>query len=141
MEGYSAAQAARRWLEDNGATAAVSGAKQESARNDAEERSGRRQTGPVARRAPTNKWAVLGLVAIGTFMTTLDASIVNISLPSIAHTFHTPIGGAAEWVITAYLVVIASTLLTFGRVSDLIGRKPVSVAGLVLFRLGSAFCN
>src|SRR5882672_4219005 len=42
------------------------------------------------------RWAVLTLVALGTFMTTLDASIVNISLPSIARTFHTPIGGAVE---------------------------------------------
>jgi MFS family permease len=42
------------------------------------------------------RWAVLGLVALGTFMTTLDASIVNISLPSIARTFHTPITGAVE---------------------------------------------
>jgi hypothetical protein len=44
-------------------------------------------------------------------------------------------------VIIAYLVVIAATLLTFGRVSDLIGRKPVWVAGLVLFTLGSALCG
>jgi len=87
------------------------------------------------------KWAVLGLVALGTFMTTLDASIVNISLPSIARTFHTPIGGAVEWVIIAYLVVIAATLLTFGRLSDLVGRKPVWMAGLAIFTLGSICCG
>src|SRR5882724_2774918 len=87
------------------------------------------------------KWAVLGLVALGTFMTTLDASIVNISLPSIARTFHTPIGGAVEWVIIAYLVVIAATLLTFGRLSDLVGRKPVWMAGLAVFTLGSICCG
>jgi len=44
----------------------------------------------------TGKWAVLTLVALGTFMTALDASIVNINLPSIARTFHAPIGGAVE---------------------------------------------
>jgi MFS family permease len=44
-------------------------------------------------------------------------------------------------VIIADLVVIAATLLTFGRVSDLIGRKPVWRAGLVLFTLGSALCG
>src|SRR6267142_1005264 len=87
------------------------------------------------------KWAVLGLVALGTFMTTLDASIVNISLPSIARTFHTPLGGAVEWVIVAYLVVIAATLLTFGRLSDLVGRKPVWMAGLAVFTLGSICCG
>src|SRR5882672_5549761 len=87
------------------------------------------------------KWAVLVLVAIGTFMTALDASIVNISLPSIARTFHTPIGGAVEWVIVAYLVVIAATLLTFGRLSDLVGRKPLWMAGLAVFTLGSICCG
>jgi EmrB/QacA subfamily drug resistance transporter len=87
------------------------------------------------------RWAVLALVALGTFMTTLDASIVNISLPSIARTFHTPIGGAVEWVIIAYLVVIAATLLTFGRLSDLLGRKPVWMAGLAVFTLGSIWCG
>ena len=87
------------------------------------------------------RWAVLTLVALGTFMTTLDASIVNISLPSIARTFHTPIGGAVEWVIIAYLVVMAATLLTFGRLSDLVGRKPVWVTGLAIFTLGSIFCG
>src|SRR6267142_1820971 len=89
----------------------------------------------------SGKWAVLALVALGTFMTTLDASIVNISLPSIARMFHTPIDGAVEWVIIAYLVVIAATLLTFGRLSDLVGRKPIWMAGLAVFTLGSICCG
>jgi len=74
---------------------------------------------------PVNPWLTFTLVAVGTFMIMLDASIVNISLPSIARTFHTPLGGAIEWVIIAYLVTIAATLLTFGRLSDLVGRKPL----------------
>ena len=84
---------------------------------------------------------MLALVALGTFMTALDASIVNISLPSIARTFRMPIGGAVQWVIIAYLVVIAATLLTFGRLSDLVGRKRVWMAGLAIFTLGSIFCG
>jgi hypothetical protein len=64
---------------------------------------------------PYHKWAVLALVAVGAFMSALDASIVNVGLPSIARTFRTPIGGAVEWVIIIYLVVVAGTLLTFGR--------------------------
>src|SRR5207237_5817188 len=43
-----------------------------------------------------HKWAVLALVAVGTFMTALDASIVNIGLPSIARAFRAPVGGAVE---------------------------------------------
>jgi len=78
-----------------------------------------------------HKWAVLALVAVGTFMTALDASIVNIGLPSIARTFRAPVGGAVEWVIIVYLVVIAGTLLTFGRLSDLIMWVPGSLVFLV----------
>ena len=63
---------------------------------------------PAQREGPVSPWATFLLVAIGTFMTMLDASIVNISLPSIARTFHTPLGGAIEWVIIAYLVTIAA---------------------------------
>src|SRR6266516_7145944 len=88
-----------------------------------------------------NKWAVLAIVAIGVFMATLDSSIVNISLPTIARYFGVPLSGEVEWVIIAYLVVTAGILLTAGRISDMIGRKPVWVAGLTIFTLGSAFCG
>jgi EmrB/QacA subfamily drug resistance transporter len=88
-----------------------------------------------------NKWAVLAIVAIGVFMATLDSSIVNISLPTIAHYFGTALTGAVEWVIIAYLVVIAGVLLTIGRLADMIGRKPIWVAGLIIFTAGSAICG
>jgi EmrB/QacA subfamily drug resistance transporter len=88
-----------------------------------------------------SKWAVLGIVAIGVFMSTLDSSIVNISLPAIAHYFGVPLSGAVEWVVIAYLVIIAAVLLTIGRFADMIGRKPVWVSGLVIFTLGSALCG
>jgi MFS family permease len=88
-----------------------------------------------------NPWIIFALVAVGTFMIMLDASIVNISLPSIARTFHTPVGGAIEWVIIAYLITIAGTLLTFGRLSDMVGRRPIWLAGLALFTLGSGACG
>src|SRR5258708_34348865 len=86
---------------------------------------------------PGNPWITFALVAVGTFMIMLDASIVNISLPSIAKTFHTPVGGAIEWVIISYLVMIAATLLTFGRLSDMVGRKPIWLGGVGSFFVGS----
>lgn len=92
------------------------------------------------RKAP-NKWAVLAILAIGIFMATLDSSIVNISLPTIAHYFGVPLSGAVEWVVIAYLVVIAGVLLTTGRLADIIGRKWIWAAGLIVFTSGSAICG
>src|SRR5881275_1390062 len=74
--------------------------------------------------AQMNKWIVLALASAATFMTTLDGSIVNIGLPSIAHNFHVGVSGATEWIIIGYL--------------DMIGRKPIFLTGLVVFMLGSA---
>ena len=89
----------------------------------------------------TGKWTLFVLVAVGVFMATLDTSIVNISLPSIAAHFRVPLNGAIEWVIIAYLVVVAASLLTAGRLADLIGRKSLWLSGLVIFTAGSALCG
>ena len=60
-------------------------------------------------------------------MTSLDSSIVNIALPSIAHGFGVPVSGSIEWILDGYLVVIAATLLTFGRMA---GNARVTIAML-----------
>ena len=88
-----------------------------------------------------NKWIVFAILAVGIFMATLDSSIVNISLPTIAHFFGFPLSGAIEWVIIAYLVVTAGVLLTVGRLADMIGHKPIWAAGLIIFTVGSAICG
>ena len=88
-----------------------------------------------------NKWVVFVILAVGIFMATLDSSIVNISLPTIARFFGVPLSGAVEWVIIAYLVVTAGVLLTVGRIADTIGRKPIWAAGLIIFTVGSAICG
>ncbi len=93
---------------------------------------------PTSLRGEPNKWTVLMTLGIGIFMATLDSSIVNISLPTIAGYFHVPLNGDIEWVIIAYLVVIAAVLLTIGRLADLTGRKILFVLGLIVFTLGSA---
>jgi MFS family permease len=100
-----------------------------------------RAIGANLRREVATPWITFSLVAVGTFMIMLDTSIVNISLPSIAQTFRAPIGGAIEWIIIAYLVTIAGTLLTFGRLSDMVGRKPIWLSGMALFTLGSGVCG
>lgn len=91
--------------------------------------------------AEINKWAILILAASSGFITTLDGSIVNIGLPAISQTFHVGISGAIEWIIIGYLVTIATTLLTFGRLADMLGRKPIFMAGLIIFVLGSVLCG
>jgi EmrB/QacA subfamily drug resistance transporter len=52
-----------------------------------------------------------------------------------------PLSGSMEWVVIGYLVVIASLLLTFGRLADVVGRKLLLLAGLAVFTLGSALCG
>jgi EmrB/QacA subfamily drug resistance transporter len=88
-----------------------------------------------------SKWHVLGIVGTGVFMCTLDSSIVNVSLPAIAAHFGVPVGAEVEWVIIAYLVIIASTLLTVGRLADRLGHRPIWLAGLTVFTVGSALCG
>lgn len=109
------------------------------------------QTPPAAPRSPgasatatpiePGKWAVFVVVAIGVLMATLDSSIVNISLPTMARAFARPVNGALQWVVIAYLLVIVALLLTAGRLGDMFGRKPIWQAGLALFTLGSGLCG
>ena len=97
-----------------------------------------------ARRAITlgnrYKWLAMLTVAIGTFMSTLDASIVNVSLPTIMTSLHTDLP-TVQWVVSIYLLMVTGLLLTLGRLADLIGRKPIFIVGMVIFTIGSLFCG
>jgi EmrB/QacA subfamily drug resistance transporter len=79
-------------------------------------------------------------VAIGTFMSSLDASVVNVALPVIQNGFRVPLS-TVEWVVTAYLLVTSSLLLPFGKLSDIFGHKKVYITGFVVFSLGSLACG
>jgi EmrB/QacA subfamily drug resistance transporter len=83
----------------------------------------------------------MGIVGLGIFMATLDSSIVNISLPKISLSFLAPLNGLVEWVIIAYLIVIASLLLILGRLSDMVGQKLLWLLGLVIFTGSSILCG
>jgi EmrB/QacA subfamily drug resistance transporter len=84
-------------------------------------------------------WITLN-IWIGAFMSTLDASIVNISLPTIVRSLNTDLTAVA-WVVMAYLIVITGCLLVMGRLSDLFGQKQIYLLGFLAFTLGSAFCG
>lgn len=86
------------------------------------------------------KWWVLAVVGIGTFMSALDGSVVNTALPIIGRETHSPLP-TLEWVILVYLLTIISTLLMFGRLSDIYGRKRFYLAGMSVFVIGSALCG
>jgi EmrB/QacA subfamily drug resistance transporter len=82
---------------------------------------------------------IMMTVAIGTFMATLDSSVVNIALPSIRIHFNASLS-LVEWVIMAYLLVISSLLLIFGKLGDLYGHKCIYVSGFAVFTAGSVLC-
>ncbi len=83
------------------------------------------------------KWWVLIAVGVGSFMTALDGSVVNTILPIVSRAFGANLT-TIEWVVTVYLLVVSGLLLSFGRLGDMRGHKPVYIAGFVLFVAGSA---
>ncbi|HET9599202.1 MAG TPA: MFS transporter, partial [Anaeromyxobacteraceae bacterium] len=85
-------------------------------------------------------WSAFSAVAVGTFMSTLDGSIVNVALPSVRAAFGASIAGVG-WVVTVYLLVISSSLLAAGRLGDLLGYRRVYVGGMLVFTLASALCG
>jgi len=88
----------------------------------------------------TQNWLIFLMVAIGIFMATLDGSIVNIALPSIMADFGVPLA-TVQWVVMIYLLTVTSLLLSFGRLSDIQGRRIIYSSGLFLFSIGSLFCG
>ncbi|HKN93188.1 MAG TPA: MFS transporter [Thermoleophilaceae bacterium] len=81
-------------------------------------------------------WALLVLLCVAQFMVILDVTVVNVALPSIGH----DLGFAPrdlQWVVTTYVLFTGGLLLLGGRVADLLGRRHVFIAGLVLFTAAS----
>jgi EmrB/QacA subfamily drug resistance transporter len=95
----------------------------------------------VAARTPThdhhvNPWLVLVLVCMAQFMVVLDATIVNVALPSIQQDLEMS-DADLQWVVNAYTLVFGGFLLLGGRAGDLIGRKRVFLVGVVIFSAAS----
>lgn len=88
--------------------------------------------------APNPVWAAI-FVGLSTIIMTLDSTIVNVALPSIADYFNSPLS-SAQWVINAYTLAFASLLLGVGAISDFWGRRPLFLAGHIVFMLSSLAC-
>src|SRR6185295_9995895 len=92
------------------------------------------------RTSTPNPWLVLGLISLPVFIGSLDLTIVSAFLPDIVLKLGLPPQSTlddAAWVISGYLLAYAISMTFMGRVSDLIGRKKVYIACLVVFIIGS----
>ncbi|HTX61524.1 MAG TPA: MFS transporter, partial [Methanobacterium sp.] len=88
----------------------------------------------------TRKWQILIAMALGTSMVPINASIVNVSLPSITEFFHASVA-TSQWVLTAYLIMLLSLVLFFGRLGDFYGQEKLYMYGLVGFMSSSILCS
>jgi EmrB/QacA subfamily drug resistance transporter len=86
------------------------------------------------------KWWTLGAVAFGLFMIMLDNTVVNVALPAIEKSLHLKIE-SLEWVVAGYALTFGALMLTGGKLADLLGRRRIFVAGLVIFTLSSLACG
>ena len=85
------------------------------------------------------RW-VLAITVLGSGIAALDATVVNIALPTIGRDFHTGIA-ALQWVMTSYILTLAAFLLIGGSLGDRFGRRKVYLIGVVWFALASAACG
>ena len=96
---------------------------------------------PITNRSgvPGSAWGLASL-AMAMLMASLDTSIANIALPTLAETFSARFE-AVQWVVLAYLLSLTGLIVGAGRLGDLVGRKPLLIAGLGLFVIASLLCS
>jgi EmrB/QacA subfamily drug resistance transporter len=92
------------------------------------------------RASERRRWIALAVLCLGQLMMVLDATIVNVALPSIQRELHFTQANLT-WVIDGYLITFGGFLLLAGRFGDLVGRKKVFLTGLVLFTAASVICG
>jgi EmrB/QacA subfamily drug resistance transporter len=85
------------------------------------------------------KLLTLGAMCFGLFMVMLDNTVVNLALPTIQRRLGAGIS-ELQWIVDAFILLLASLMLTGGTVGDLYGRKRAFLSGLVMFTLGSLLC-
>ncbi|MFF5637358.1 MFS transporter [Streptomyces sp. NPDC012825] len=95
-------------------------------------------TGPAPASAPARRGPVVAALMLGMGLAAIDGTIVSTAVPQIVG----DLGGLAvfSWLFSGYLLAVTVTLPVYGKLSDTFGRKPVLVAGIVLFLIGSLLC-
>ena len=88
----------------------------------------------------SRKWYVLVAVGMGVFLATIDASIVNVALPTLVRSFNTQFA-VVQWVALSYMLTLATLILSMGRLGDLRGKKRIYMIGMIVFTVGSALCG
>src|SRR5689334_3240020 len=87
-----------------------------------------------------NRWRAFALLAVAYFMTIVDLTIVNVSLPTIGRDLHFS-ETSLQWVVTAYALTFGGFLLLGGRAADLLGRRQILMLGLAVFTAASLACG
>src|SRR5437870_6267176 len=88
----------------------------------------------------TNRWRAFALLAVAYFMTIIDLTIVNVSLPTLGRDLHFT-ETSLQWVVTAYALTFGGFLLLGGRAADLLGRRRILMLGLAVFTAASFACG
>jgi EmrB/QacA subfamily drug resistance transporter len=97
---------------------------------------------PTVKRSTATKPAVVfGLTALGSFMASLDLSIVNVAFPDLEKDFPTASAASLAWVITGYSIVFGALLVTGGRTGDRVGRRRTFLSGIGIFVVASLLCG
>src|SRR4029077_2384569 len=86
-----------------------------------------------------NRWVALVVLCVGVLMIVLDATVVNVALPSIQDDLGFSQTNLA-WVVNAYLIAFGGLLLLGGRIGDLIGHRRIFLLGLTVFTSASLLC-
>src|SRR2546421_6561631 len=86
------------------------------------------------------KWRALVIVCVGIFMLLLDITVVNVALPDIQKELHSSFTDL-QWVVDAYALTLAATMLNTGSLGDLLGRKRVFLVAIGLFTITSTLCG
>jgi EmrB/QacA subfamily drug resistance transporter len=97
--------------------------------------------GPDAAAKTRPVTAIVAVLSLAVFMSSLDLFIVNLAFPYIGRQYPGTSLSSLSWVLNAYTIVFAAVLVPAGRWADRIGRRRVFVAGLALFSAGSALCG